>query len=323
MTEKPPQPEQEKRDSTITKFIGSNLERNEKMRKLYEMKFRSDYIDPAEREKTEEEKKFLEDTNRLMAEFIKRYGGNPIEMPTNLIRFIDWSKLSVDQAQIFATAFKDGFFCLDTQGVAIFSNTSLTHQNRIGLANDINHELIHANSFQSIIVNPNRDGSTRNERVGLDMGKRRLFKDLNEAVTAELNKRFHNEFLKDIEFTAEEFKKLKQDMADIVARVKDPSKFNDAASIQHISLPNGTIKSIIHGFEYGQLRSTLNRIIDKINENNPDKFNDKEEVFNIFARAMITGEVKELAKMIEDTFGPGTFKKLATTLDILETNEED
>src|SRR3989344_2079406 len=109
----------------------------------------------------EEEKRFLEDVNEKMAEFIKRYGGNPIEMPENLIKFADWSKLSPDEAQFLETTFKDGAFCLDIQGIVIFSDTSSAYPNRIGLANNIDHELIHANSFQSIMANPDKDFSYR------------------------------------------------------------------------------------------------------------------------------------------------------------------
>ncbi len=323
MSEKLPQSGHRKRDSTVVKFIGSNLERNEKMRGLFKKRFESDYFDPLEREKTGEEKKFLEDVNQRMAEFIKRYGGNPVEMPANLIKFLDWSKLSADQAQLLATAYGDGFFCLDTQGVAIFSGTSSAYPDRMGLANTIDHELIHANSFQSIIVNPNKDFSARQDRVGLSIEDDRLFKDLNEAITAELNIRFHNEFLKDIEFTAEEFKKLGKDIEDIKVHVKDPSKFNDIASIHRIPLPDGSSQASIHAFEYGPLRFKLNKIIDKINELNPSLFNDREEIFDIFAKAMITGEVRQLTDLIENTFGRGTFKKLASGLDIFEKENEN
>ncbi|MBI2064881.1 MAG: hypothetical protein HYT62_02405 [Candidatus Yanofskybacteria bacterium] len=313
-------PEQSEKTSTISKFIGDSPEQNRKMRELLEARFKSGYLEPAEREKTEEEKKFLKDINEKMAVFIRRYGGDPIEISANLIKFIDWSKLSPDQAQLFATKFKDGFFSLDGQRIVIFKGTNPAYPNRVGLANLVGHELIHANSFQSLIVNPDTDLSSRHERIGLSIANEGpdIFQDLNEAITAELNIRFHNEFLKDIEFTVEEFRKLKKLTEDIQTRAKDPSKFSDIASVHQIPLPDKSTRVTISPFEYAQQRLQFNKIIDKINELNPDMFGDREEIFNIFARAMLTGEVKQLTELVENTFGRGTFKKLASTLDIFE-----
>ncbi len=310
------------KESTITKFIGSNLEQNEKMRELFKDKFESDYFDPATREKTEEEKKFLDELSEKMAEFIKRYGGIPIKIPPRLVRFLDWSKISPDMAQVFASlgygVNKAGYFELDQQTIAIFSDTSSEYPNRIGLANSVAHEFIHANSFQSVVVYPGNERSAyRNQRVGLSAGKGRFFDELNEAITAELNKRFHREFLKDIDFTASSFKKLQEDIENIKAKVEDASKWvDDLASIHEIPLPDGTTNAIFEDFEYKEHREKLNKIIDKINELNPDRFKDREEIFNIFAKAMITGEIKELTELIETTSGRGSFKKLASSLDL-------
>ncbi len=50
--------------------------------------------------------------------------------------------------------------------------------------------------------------------------------------------------------------------------------------------------------------------MDNIYQKNKDKFNNKEDVFTEFAKVSFVGGLKNIAKLIENTFGKGSFRKL-------------
>jgi hypothetical protein len=52
----------------------------------------------------------------------------------------------------------------------------------------------------------------------------------------------------------------------------------------------------------------LNTLIDKLFDRNKDKFFDREEVFDVFARAAMTGRMVPLGRLVDTTFGAGTFR---------------
>ena len=73
---------------------------------------------------------------------------------------------------------------------------------------------------------------------------------------------------------------------------------------------------------YKSERRILNTLIDKILEKNPDKFQDKEEVFEVFAKGMITGNILPVGRLVERTFGKGTLRKIGELDQDLRAQEE-
>jgi hypothetical protein len=51
-------------------------------------------------------------------------------------------------------------------------------------------------------------------------------------------------------------------------------------------------------------------LIDKILERNSEKFQDREEIFEIFAKGMMTGNILPVGRLIERTFGNGTLRRI-------------
>ena len=45
-------------------------------------------------------------------------------------------------------------------------------------------------------------------------------------------------------------------------------------------------------------------------EENKDKFDSYEDLFKLFSAAMFKGDLLPIARLIEDTFGKGTFRKI-------------
>nr|MBP6931736.1 hypothetical protein [Candidatus Paceibacterota bacterium] len=63
-------------------------------------------------------------------------------------------------------------------------------------------------------------------------------------------------------------------------------------------------------FTYKQERKFLHTLVDKIFQKNFDKFQDKEEVFDMFFKGMITGNILPIGRLVDETFGAGTFRKI-------------
>jgi hypothetical protein len=51
-------------------------------------------------------------------------------------------------------------------------------------------------------------------------------------------------------------------------------------------------------------------LLDKLYEKNTDQFSNREEVFNVFAKAMLTGNILPLGRLVDGTFGRGTLRKI-------------
>jgi len=63
-------------------------------------------------------------------------------------------------------------------------------------------------------------------------------------------------------------------------------------------------------FDYEEQRSIFNTLVDTLYERNKNDFKSRDEVFDMFVKAHFTGNIYELGKMIDRSFGKGTFRKI-------------
>jgi len=61
---------------------------------------------------------------------------------------------------------------------------------------------------------------------------------------------------------------------------------------------------------YEKEKEHLDEILEEIHRKNTDTFKNTEEVFTLFVRAMIRGDLLPLARAVENTYGKGSFRKL-------------
>jgi hypothetical protein len=64
-------------------------------------------------------------------------------------------------------------------------------------------------------------------------------------------------------------------------------------------------------YPYHQERQQLNQLVDELYKKNSDSFASREQVFHVFAEATMRGALLPVARLIEKSFGKGSFRKLA------------
>ena len=188
--------------------------------------------------------------------------------------------------------------------------------------------MLHFKSYNALQVTTEK-GKLTQYRTGLKMrsrdGKRLYFKSLDEAVIEELTKRLVTElkgntlFEDEVRKTEEiiiKYPKAKStkgtplfDKDTVYAEVEDKKSWG--ASVGRLVGLGEMFKKInTNKFTYPLEREILDIITKKILEKNTDQFDDTEEVFELFAKAVMTGNVLEVGKLIDTSFGVGTFRSI-------------
>ena len=179
------------------------------------------------------------------------------------------------------------------------------------------HEMLHFKSYNARQTIDQDDGSKNvyAYRIGLEVfsrdGKHLRFRNLDEAVIEKMTKKYTSEI-----FKYPPFKRLKEEMEQTkqlrkkggYATTKDGKPLFDEDTFYAEVNKEKNIQ--VNEFSYKEERVILNNLIDKIFDRNSDRFKKREEVFEVFEKAMMTGNIFPLGKLIDGTFSKGTFRKL-------------
>lgn len=279
-----------------------------------------------EREKTKEEIELISFCNKKINELRKKYNLESFIVPENNFHIIPkdaWHDKGMHEKHNMSAFFSAGF-----QSVAMEEIKS-----NIGFAKTIYHELIHFNSYQALVI---QEKGMETYRYGLIVtkqtgdGPQPYFKNLNEGLTEELAKRFllaeydsenpHPVLQKEIQ----EMKYMRKEIGEKLHGSNLEKLVHDQELIyatlsetdNDVSLKKERL------FSYKEQRSILNTLTDKLYEQNKENVKDREEIFEMFAEAMFTGNIYELGKMIDTTFGKGTLRKIGELDENIEEQEK-
>lgn len=241
-----------------------------------------------EREKTKEEIEMISMANVLTNETRRKYGLDDFNIPPENIHIIKkeyWNKVEKNSNLV-------GHYTPISQDIDILEDNL-----KMNFMHNLIHELLHFKSYQALRISNDEFSNIEIFRAGLVVnklekkgGSRKIFSNLNEAVTEETTRRF------------------------VINRIV---KYKPVLFKEEIE---NKVASIY--FYYKEQRLILSSLIYKIKQKNEDKFQNREEIFDIFEGAMITGRLGELKRLIDNTFGAGTFKKLAELDQDLKKEEE-
>jgi len=140
------------------------------------------------------------------------------------------------------------------------------------------HELVHAKVFRTLRAIETEDGPVVDHaRNGISVistdGKKRSFGDIEEALTAYLERKFFKDYIEDNEEFSEQEKR----------RVE----FGRSVEL-----------------------SELQELVEDIYDKNKDSFTSSGEVFELFLKTNASGRLLPLARLIEKTYGKGAFRYL-------------
>jgi len=281
-----------------------------------------------EREKTSEELKIISLVNVATNEIRQKYGLESFDISPDNIHVVTEETWPREKSVAFYNSM--------LQGVALREQPA-----KIVFMKKVFHEMLHFKSYNALQVTSGENPELNKYRAGLTIhtrdGKRMYFMNLNEAIIEEMTKEFATKLFDDSLFT----KEVKQ-TKDIIARYPravtssgeplfdedtfyaeiDSKKSWGEAVGRLFGMKEKSKKIITESFTYQSERRTLDTLIDRVFEKNPNKFQDRKEVFEVFAKGMMTGDILPMGRLIERTFGNGTLRRIGELDQDIQAQEE-
>jgi len=257
-----------------------------------------------ERAKTPEELKIIDLANQATNEVRARYGLGAFDIPAKNIHVMKKEDWPSDEKGV-------GLYIPGLQAVAL-------EETRSGLEflHGTIHEMTHFKSYNALQRTKGEKRKLDFYRTGLQVctrdGKKEYLENLNEAVTEELTKKAMSKFREDPLFQ-EEVESTNKNIAslpDDAVNVKRRPFFYEETFYIRADKKWWKKRFFAEQFSYPEERNILHTLTKKIQERNKDAFENPDEVFDVFARAMMTGHLLALGKLIDRTFGKGTLRKL-------------
>lgn len=184
------------------------------------------------------------------------------------------------------------------------------------------HEMLHEKSFKAAQVLMDEKGSEETitgYRSGLFLrsrnGENEFFDYLNEGITELLVKELFDKAIRENEILKSEYGKMKADF---------PERLNKARThrgelLDHFvtsdPIDEGTFFISEDGyswanFPYQKNIEALHRLVKELFSRNKEKFGSEDEILEIFKRGYFVGNFLEIGRLIDGSFGRGTFKKI-------------
>ena len=296
--------------SSVEKVVGAmSEERREKFFSVYEKRFDEqdmgtlgiEGFEPNERPKTPEEIEAFTFADQLIDDIRVAYGLDPFP--------ISHEKIHIMREETYPKNLPVGLYSQASQTIVLLEAPALISQVAIAA-----HELVHMKSYNVAQLTNAPKPELTEYRMGLGARPRDgaskegepiiFFNDLNEALTEETVIRIFNSLrtLPSIQQDIDQSKQVIETHKDGLARYIPTDTIHVSANKKEI---------FISRFGRQKERTVLTLLIDAIYASNKDTFADKEEVFNMFQKAMFTGNMLELGKIIDHSFGKGTLRKIA------------
>lgn len=281
-----------------------------------------------EREKTSEELQIISLANEATNEIRQRYGLKNFDILPDNIHVVTEEAWPREKSMAFYNSMLQGIATREQPAKVVFMKK-------------VFHEMLHFKSYNALQVTSGENPELDEYRVGLTVhtrdGKKMYFVNLNEAVTEEMTKRFAAKLFGNPLFN-EEARQTKEvitrypravtgsgeplfDNDTFYAEIEGKKSWGEAVG-RLFGAQEKPKKITTEGFAYQSERKILNTLIDKILERNQDKFQDREEVFEIFAKGMMTGNILPIGRLIEKTFGNGTLRQIGKLDEDMRAQEE-
>jgi len=291
--------------SAFEKIVG-NLSEDKKEKLLLEKKeiFSNQNLEEIkgkEKLKTPEEMELISLANQATNEIRNKYGLDNFDIPPNNIHIIEenfWVKKYKENTRAGA------IYLPKMQAVLVPEVPSPT----LFFIRTF-HEMIHFKSYNALQITNTAFRGLEIYRLGLMVVSRDkedvYFTNLNEAVTEKMTMKYASRFFNnplissDVEQKKNYVKEhhLSQKEAEEIICVRQGKNSKDQPEVYHWGYPTA--------------RKILDNLIDKLFEKNNDKFQNRDEVFEVFEKSAMTGNLLPIGRLIDGTFGRGTLHELS------------
>ncbi|GEM_PF-1657178 len=288
-------------ESSIKKIIASSEAERAEAKAAAEAAFKNqEFIESIEREKTDIDRQIIAIANEATNEVVAHYGGTPWDIPEQNIHLVPedrWNKLGQTSA---------GFYMSAAQAIAMCS-----YPQKIVAAAMTFHEMLH---FKCYNILETRDGKLTNFKTGIQTRTRPegelIFRVFNEATVSHLEHQFVKT-LESIEFFKEE--------AELTRKLVEKSKMlQNMSGLYYAEEKAPGVYVTATDKVYIPERAIQDALVRKLHERDPAAFPSPEDAFDLFARALFKPQLLELGRTIDQVFGVGTFRHMASLGDDME-----
>ncbi len=258
-----------------------------------------------EKEKTKEEIALINFANEETSRLMKEAGMEPFDIPLENSYVVSGESLS-EMPVKHRTAFS-----FPERYCAIF-NGDFFEKDPSNFGSSALHEMLHLKSHISMQSN---SGSQSLLRVGFavyssqketeEERDHRHFSGLNEAVVSETERRLNTELLELPELEKEKEWLNSRGCKEIKAGIAKERNILES-DIAWCDKEGKEFRI----FPYCYPRKVFCYLCEEIQKQFSDKFKDKDDVYKIFLNALFTGRLMEIAHLVDDTFGKGSFRIL-------------
>lgn len=285
----------------IKKVVGNMTEEErtkviERGQKIYD---RQDYISPEiEREKTEKEIELIKLANESSNAILASYGRPPLDIPATHVHVIRADKWKGKDTNI-------GRYSMDRISIEIKERKNFTEFYAVVL-----HEMIHFKSYQAVQRPLAGKRDLAPYRTGLVTRTRDDYQSqlvaLNEAVTELIVMDVLKDDVQKNQALREEYEQSKKLYEKSLLAFNSKGEYlfdKDVYQAEKVS----RFRINTTWFTYEEERQALIFIAEHIAQN---KDVSRDEVLHEFKSAVFTGNLLTIGKMIEETFGKGSFKEI-------------
>lgn len=255
---------------------------------------------PNEVEKTPEQIEVINLVNKASDNFLSSLGLPAFTVPPENIHVVKEFENDGDLG---------GRFFADQQLAVVAEGRNL-----IEFANFVTHELLHFKSYGVMQLTPGQETLDFQYRGGFSAHSRDsqqpFFRTVDEALTELATQRVLEGLKKEKpSVLAKEIQVTEFLSQPIPPHERERFLFVESLPPDHPMRENGkTLQT--HEYHYPEDRASLDMLVEKLFEKNSNQFSNKEEVLNLFLKGKFQGNFLQVGKLIDSTYGKGTFRNL-------------
>lgn len=308
----------------MSRIVGVEESVEQELLDYFKIQFEKDQRGAMEQEHTPELDALISQANEKMKEFMARYGIQSLEIPSRNIHVVDKSKLSPQQIAWLKDRYEktSGVWLPNKQQIGVLEG--YVPNSKLHFVQILIHEMIHANAFGSSqkVKKGGVELTKGDKSIRLDMRRggfeinsdktgKMFFHDLNEVITTELTMRFDHNYFSQFEDLKQEYEERKEAIEAVAKRSGKGEQDLEwlIANLEHREARNGH-EVILRTYSYHDEREKLNQLVNDLYERNRSEFQSSEDVFTLFAKAALNGRLLPIARLIEKTYGKGSFRGL-------------